>query len=127
MSGLMSEIKLSEIVISKLNPRKTFNKKFLDELTESIRSKGVLQPILLREIPTSINSSKYEIVCGEQRFKASQAAGLETIPAVIRECSDQEVLEIQIIENLQRADIHRARKLMQSLLYCCIPHLLKLF
>jgi ParB family transcriptional regulator, chromosome partitioning protein len=88
----------------KLNPRKTFKEDELAELADSIREKGLVQPILVRPEPGS--SSSYEIVAGERRWRASQRAGLHTIPVIVRELADQEVLELAIIENVQRADLN---------------------
>lgn len=83
-------------------PRRVFNKSDLAELANSIREKGVLQPLLLR--PAS-DGEGYEIVAGERRWRAAQKAGQHSLPAVIRELSDAETLEIAIIENVQRADL----------------------
>ena len=77
----------------------------MDELAASIRAKGVLQPILVRPMK-GIGSNLFEIVCGHRRFRAAQAAGLEAIPAMVRELSDADALEIGVIENLQRQDVH---------------------
>jgi ParB family chromosome partitioning protein len=93
-------VALSEITASGFNPRKTFGENGLGELSDSIRQVGVLQPVLLRR-----QDNMYEIVCGERRFRASELAGLKTIPAIIRDLSDDEALELSITENLQREDI----------------------
>lgn len=98
------DLKLSELVASSTNPRTEFEENSLNELAESIKEHGVLQPVIVRKHPT--DSKKYEIVCGERRFRASTIAGAETIPVSIRELSDDEVFEIQIIENLERKDVH---------------------
>ena len=108
---------IHEIPIDKLErnsgqPRKYFDKKKLAELTSSIKQKGVLQPILVRPLPTTFGvkgkkiSDRYQIVAGERRWHAAQAAGLESIPALIRDLSEQEVLEVGVIENVQRADLN---------------------
>lgn len=83
-------------------PRRTFDEGELNELSNSIRTHGVLQPILVRPIA----DGKYEIVAGERRWRAAQRAGLHTIPAVIREFNEVEVLEIAIVENVQRTDLN---------------------
>jgi ParB family transcriptional regulator, chromosome partitioning protein len=83
-------------------PRKHFDEAELNDLASSIRSHGVLQPILVRPIP----GGKYEIVAGERRWRAAQKAGLHSIPAVIRELNEVEVLEIAIVENVQRMDLN---------------------
>lgn len=99
----MHRIALAAISPSTTNPRKTFDQTKLDELAESIRAHGVLQPILLR--PNGA-PDRYEIVAGERRFRAAQAAGLPEIPATIRDLTDAQALELQVIENLQRDDLH---------------------
>lgn len=83
-------------------PRRTFDEGDLNELSNSIRTHGVLQPILVRPIA----EGKYEIVAGERRWRAAQRAGLHSIPAVIREFNEVEVLEIAIVENVQRTDLN---------------------
>lgn len=83
-------------------PRRTFDEGDLNELSNSIRTHGVLQPILVRPIA----DGKFEIVAGERRWRAAQRAGLHTIPAVIREFNEVEVLEIAIVENVQRTDLN---------------------
>ncbi len=86
---------------SPTNPRKGFDKARLAELADSIRAKGVLQPILVRPLGKGM-----EIVAGERRWKAAKTAGLAEIPAIVREMADAEVLEVQLVENLQRDDLH---------------------
>ena len=96
------QIPLGAIALSKSNPRVICDKAALDELTESVKAKGVLQPIIVRPV----NGSGYEIVAGERRYRAAATAKLASIPAIVRELSDADVEEIQLIENLQRADLH---------------------
>ncbi len=92
---------------SPTNPRKHFDPAQLQELAESIRQHGVAQPIVVRRVPTVDGSPvHFELVAGERRYRASGLAGYVTVPAIIRELTDQEALEIQVIENLQRADLH---------------------
>lgn len=93
-------VKLSEISPSKTNPRKFFDEQFIKELSESIKENGLLQPILIRP-----SGKGYELVCGEQRYRASKLAGLPDILANIKQMTDEQVLHAQIIENLQRKDI----------------------
>jgi ParB family chromosome partitioning protein len=93
-------LKVSDISTNTFNPRKTFSENDLRELVDSIKQVGVLQPVLVRP-----KGKKYEIVCGERRFRASVLADTQTIPAIIRELSDDEALEIAITENLQRKNI----------------------
>lgn len=100
----MSEFKmipLKEIKPDPNQPRKFFDPAAMDELTASVRLKGILQPILVR-----LDGKGYSLVCGERRFRAATAAGLAEIPAVVRILSDEETLEIQFIENIQRDDVH---------------------
>lgn len=85
-------------------PRKSFGEAELEELAASIRAKGVIQPLLLRPAPGA--AGEYQIVAGERRWRAAQRAGLRTVPAVVREFDDQEVLEIAIVENVQRSDLN---------------------
>ena len=82
-------------------PRTTFTEANLDELTQSIRANGVVQPIVLRRV-----GDRYQIVAGERRWRASQKAGLRKIPAVVREVSDEKLLELALIENIQRQELN---------------------
>jgi ParB family chromosome partitioning protein len=86
-----------------LNPRQDFKESDLEELANSIRQKGLVQPILARVVP---GVPGYEIVAGERRWRAAQRAGLHAIPVIVRELADKEVLELAIIENVQRADLN---------------------
>ncbi|RJG06272.1 ParB/RepB/Spo0J family partition protein [Noviherbaspirillum cavernae] len=100
-------IPLACVIPSKTNPRKHFNEADLAELAESIKNHGLAQPILVRPLPTSEDMIDcVEIVAGERRYRASKLAGLESIPAIVRELTDVQALELQIIENLQRKDVH---------------------
>lgn len=98
---VQKNILLSEITPDPNQPRKFYDEAAMNELTDSVREKGVLQPILVRP-----NGKGYLLVCGERRFRAATAAFLKEIPAVIRELTDEGALELQIIENLQRKDVH---------------------
>lgn len=86
------------------NPRKSFVEDDLNNLTESVREKGIVQPILVRPRPNK--PGYFEIIAGERRWRAAQKAGLHDAPVVIREVTDQEALELAIIENVQRADLN---------------------
>jgi ParB family chromosome partitioning protein len=97
--GIVS-IELSKIVTGDFNPRKSFNENELTELAESIKQVGILQPVLVRP-----KGRKFEIVCGERRFRASILADTKTIPAIVRKMSDDEALEAAITENLCRVDV----------------------
>ena len=85
-------------------PRRTFSEAALAELTASVREKGVIQPLILRRNPT--DPGRFEIVAGERRWRAAQRAQLHEVPAIVRELDDIEVLELAIIENIQRADLN---------------------
>jgi ParB family chromosome partitioning protein len=89
---------------SPFQPRRIFNEEDITELTASIRVRGVLQPILVRPNPTK--PDHYEIVAGERRWRAAQAAQLHDVPVIIRELSNEGVLEIALVENIQRADLN---------------------
>lgn len=97
------KVEIRRISPSPTNPRKFFNEGKLRELSESVRTHGVLQPILIRH---KKDSEDFELIAGERRFRASIMADLTEIPAFIREMSDLQVLEVQVIENLQRDDLH---------------------
>ena len=101
----MQVIPLVRIQESKTNPRREFDEAKLAELAENIRLHGVLQPVLVRPLPEG-EPGFYELVAGARRYRASKLAEREAIPATIRELSDAECLELQLIENLQRADVH---------------------
>lgn len=94
-------VPLKEIRPDPNQPRKYYDETAMTELTDSVKEKGILQPILIRP-----NGKGMILVCGERRYKAATAAGLTEIPAVIRELTDEEALELQITENLQRKDVH---------------------
>lgn len=95
-------LSLGEIEASIYQPRTFFSDERLRELADSIREKGVVQPILVRQA-----GEKFEIIAGERRFRASQLAGLESIPAIIREVKDEDLLEISLIENIQREELNK--------------------
>lgn len=96
----ISEIPVDKISANPYQPRSNFDEQALEELTESIRQLGIIQPITVRKI-----GLRYQIISGERRFKAARAAGLETIPAYIRDTDDQGMLEMAIVENIQREDL----------------------
>lgn len=101
ITGSLRIIPLSLIDPSPANTRTSFKKESLEELTRSIKKKGVLQPILVRQI-----GKRFQIIAGERRFKAAGKAGLKEIPASVRSMTDEEALDAQLIENLQREDVH---------------------
>lgn len=96
----VEKVSVNQIKVNPFQPRKIFDETALAELSESIKEHGVLQPIILRK-----KGKMFEIVVGERRFRASKAAGLREIPAVIRGFSDQQMMEVAILENLQREDL----------------------
>lgn len=101
MNTVYQNVALESIRESASNPRQHFDEKGMAELTESIRTKGVVAPLLLRPM-----DGFYELVDGARRYRAAKAAGLEDVPAILRHMSDEDALEIQVIANLQRQDVH---------------------
>ena len=97
-----STLNINEIIPNKEQPRKTFDETALEELADSIRQHGVLQPLLVRPL----TSGGYQLVAGERRWRASRLAELKEVPVIIKELSDTEAMEIAIIENLQREDLN---------------------
>ena len=95
---------VAAIEASPTNPRKTFDAKKLEELTESVKQHGVLEPVLVRPHPKK--RGRYELVAGERRWRACKAAKAATIPAIVKDLDDLTTLEVQVVENLQREDIH---------------------
>jgi ParB family chromosome partitioning protein len=95
------EVELTRIVPSPLQPRKDFSEEALTELVDSIRQHGIIQPLIVREI-----GGRYEIIAGERRWRAAQELGLAEVPVILRTANDLEVLELSLIENLQRADLN---------------------
>ncbi|WP_313468419.1 ParB/RepB/Spo0J family partition protein, partial [Carnobacterium sp.] len=100
-SEQVQEIGLSDIRPNPYQPRKTFDEEALNELAHSIKQSGVFQPIILRESTVK----GYEIIAGERRFRASKIAGKTTIPAIIREFDEEKMMEVAVLENLQREDL----------------------
>ena len=96
------KLSLNEIEPNKDQPRKTFDEKALSELADSIAQHGVIQPLLVRPMP----DGSYQLVAGERRWRAARRAGLSEVPVVIREMSDSEMMELALIENLQREDLN---------------------
>ena len=93
---------LDDIIPNRFQPREVFDEKALKELAISIKEHGVIQPIIVRKI----NESKYEIIAGERRYKASALAGLTQIPAIIRNLDDKEAAKVALLENLQRRNLN---------------------
>ena len=96
------ELRLSQIVPNRDQPRKVFSDDALRELSDSIQKHGLIQPLLVRPM----DNGNYQIVAGERRWRASRLAGLEKVPVIIKEMSDSEAMELALIENLQREDLN---------------------
>ena len=101
VSGITS-VFISDIIPNKNQPRKSFDKQILDDLVESIRDNGIIQPIVVRKV----NNNKYEIIAGERRWRAAQIAALSKVPVVITEATDQKAFELALAENIQREDLN---------------------
>jgi ParB family chromosome partitioning protein len=99
-----NKISIKDIIRNKFQPRKYFDKESLEELTNSIKEQGIIQPIVVR--PDKLSVGKYEIIAGERRWLASQNAGLHEVPVVILNVDDVKLLEFAIIENVQRQDLN---------------------
>ena len=99
-----ADVPIEDVVPSSLQPRLEFDADQLAALSESIKTNGIIQPILVRRSPE--NKKKWEIVAGERRWRAAQLAQKHTVPIVIRDLDDSRVLQIALVENLQRADLN---------------------
>ena len=100
----INKLSIGELIRNKYQPRKNFNQENLDELTNSIKERGIIQPIIVRK---SVDQKfKYEIIAGERRWLAAQNAGLHEVPVVITEANDLKSLEFAIVENVQRIDLN---------------------
>jgi len=102
MAGNVALLTISQIEANKDQPRKDFDEAPLQELATSLRELGIIQPITVHKV----RADKYQIISGERRFRAAQLANLEEIPAYIREADDQTLLEMALVENIQREDLH---------------------
>ena len=98
----MSEIFIQEIEVNPFQPRTHFDEQALKELADSIKIHGIIQPITVRKL----SKNKYQLISGERRFQASKIAGLKSLPAYVREADDQQMLEMALIENIQRQDLN---------------------
>ena len=99
-----NRLSVSVLIPNKYQPRKIFDEENLNELSNSIRERGILQPIIVRE--SNDEQSKFEIIAGERRWLAAQKAGLHDVPVVITEADDLKSLEFAIVENVQRHDLN---------------------
>jgi ParB family chromosome partitioning protein len=97
----LNEIDLDQIDLNPFQPRKNFDEEALQELASSIREIGIIQPITVREL----EGDKYQLITGERRYKAARIAGLTAIPAYVRKANDQNMLEMSLVENIQREDL----------------------
>jgi ParB family chromosome partitioning protein len=97
----VQQISLASIVPSPLQPRREFHREALEELVDSIRQRGIIQPLIVRPV-----NGRFELIAGERRWRAAKEVGLAEAPAIVREATDLEVLELSLIENLQRADLN---------------------
>jgi ParB family chromosome partitioning protein len=102
LKGLRS-LPVEKLRPGRFQPRRVFDQKAIDDLVESVKEKGILQPILVRPLPE--DPQNFEIIAGERRWRAAQVALLHEVPVIIRELSDREALEVALIENLQRQDL----------------------
>lgn len=102
MAGAIALLPISKIDTNPDQPRKDFDEKSLAELADSIRELGIIQPITVHKV----RADRYQIISGERRFRASQLAGLDELPAYIREANDQTLLEMALVENIQRQNLH---------------------
>lgn len=108
-SGGGRRLPVDFIIANRANPRRSFDPEQLEELTNSIREKGVMSPLLVR--PTH-DPNVFELIAGERRWRAAQKAGLHEVPVIVREVDDKEALELAIIENVQRADLNPLEEAM---------------
>ena len=102
VAGAIADIPLEKIEVNPFQPRTNFDEEQIGELCESIKIQGIIQPVTVRKM----GFDKYQIISGERRFRASQAAGLESIPAYIRVADDEQMLELALIENIHREDLN---------------------
>ncbi|HEX8332545.1 MAG TPA: ParB/RepB/Spo0J family partition protein, partial [Segetibacter sp.] len=98
----INRIPLTSIVINPKQPRRDFDEQALQELSSSIKQHDIIQPITVSQLATG----KYQLISGERRFRASKLAGLKDIPAYVRQANDQQLLELALLENLQREDLN---------------------
>ncbi|MEK7766637.1 MAG: ParB/RepB/Spo0J family partition protein, partial [bacterium] len=98
--AMLRELPVAEVVPNRLQPRKKFSPQGLAELAASIKEKGVATPVIVRR-----HANGWELIAGERRWRAARQAGLKTIPALVRDASDREALELALVENIQREDL----------------------
>lgn len=105
LQNVVRHVALTQIEPNPHQPRKTFAPEALDELAASIREHGLIQPLVLKEIQTPYGS-RYQLIAGERRWRAAQRAGLESVPALIKGATSQQMLELALVENIQRAELN---------------------
>jgi ParB family transcriptional regulator, chromosome partitioning protein len=104
--GLPASLLLSDMVPGQYQPRTRMDEGALYELAESIKSQGIMQPILVRKLAKGANEGKYEIIAGERRFRAAKLAGLDSVPVLVRDVPDESAAAMALIENIQREDLN---------------------
>ena len=105
-AGLPASLRLEDLVPGMYQPRTRMDEGALYELAESIKAQGIMQPILVRQLGAGSNAGKYEIIAGERRFRAARLAGLDRVPVLVRNVSDQAAAAMALIENMQREDLN---------------------
>ena len=105
-AGLPASLRLDDLVPGVYQPRTRMDEGALYELAESIKAQGIMQPILVRQLAQGANAGKYEIIAGERRFRAARLAGLDSVPVLVRDVSDQAAAAMALIENMQREDLN---------------------
>ena len=104
--GLPASLRLADMVPGQYQPRTRMDEGALYELAESIKAQGIMQPILVRRLTRGANDGKYEIIAGERRFRAAKIAGLDSVPVLVRDVSDETAAVMSLIENIQREDLN---------------------
>lgn len=102
----VTEVKVSDIMANPRQPRHEIAPESLQELAQSIREHGLLQPLIVTETAVETGSPRYQLIAGERRWRAAMLAGLEMVPVVVKEATPQETLELALVENIQRADLN---------------------
>ena len=104
--GLSASLRLSDMVPGQYQPRTRMDEGALYELADSIKSQGIMQPILVRRLTSGANDGKYEIIAGERRFRAAKIAGLDSVPVLVRNVPDEAAAVMSLVENIQREDLN---------------------
>src|SRR5690606_31307061 len=101
-AGSINFIKISQIAVNPFQPRSDFDEQAMQELADSIQNQGLIQPITVRQV----GKNEYQLISGERRLRASKRAGIEDVPAYVRTANDQQMLEMALIENIQRENLN---------------------